>query len=174
MSRQTVIKWEGNVIRPKADKLQLICDVLGVGLDFLMTKSLEDESSNNGENDKTEEVACDDATVNNVAEKKTEQAKKRKKRKLSKKSKITIVAIVLSIVIVIGIAIILIGNFLEQNNQGSFGGAKSSSDWYFSLENIGWIVFGISIGIAVIIGIILIYRFVRNKKIKKEENDVKS
>ncbi len=186
VSRQTMIKWEANQAYPKADKLQRLCDIFDVGIECFLSKgeSLE-EFENECEATADAEVVCAEAVgnfveesihqPNNTQDKKTKRKKKKKKRKLSKKAKITIIATVISIVFLIGLVFIILDSMFTPKLEGSFHATEKSITWNFSAENIGWILFSVCITIAIILGIILICRIVRNKKSKnKEANDVKS
>ncbi len=186
VSRQTMIKWEANQAYPKADKLQRLCDIFDVGIECFLSKgeSLE-EFENECEATADAEVVCAEAVgnfveesipqPNNTQDKKTKRKKKKKKRKLSKKAKITIIATVASIVLLLGIILLIINMLFQPHKvEGSFT-QETSITWNFDMEFIGWVIFSISMVIALILGIILICRIARNKKGKnKEASDVKS
>ena len=149
VSRQTVIKWEGNVVKPKADKIQRICEALGVETNALMSNKEKSEDKS-----VAEEVACDAVAVSAEDEKNSAQTKKRKKSKLSKKAKIAIVATVLSIVLLIGIILLVISAIMTPPNIEGIHTTTAFNSWNFSLENLGWAFFSIFISIVAIIGII--------------------
>ena len=193
VSRQTMIKWEANQAYPKADKLQRLCDIFDVGIECFLSKgeSLE-EFENECEAVADAEVVCAEAVGNFVEEsipqpnntqdkktkrkkKKKKRKKKKKKRKLSKKAKITIIATVASIVLLLGIILLIINMLLQPHTlEGSFV-HETSITWNFDMEFIGWVIFSITMVIALILGIISVCRIARNKKCKnKEVNDVKS
>ena len=74
-TRQTVSKWEADIIQPKADKLQRICNALEVDLNyFALRDDLIDEIC---ETDvKSSDVACDivnqdEYSVNELSDKKS-------------------------------------------------------------------------------------------------------
>ncbi len=186
VSRQTMIKWEANQAYPKADKLQRLCEIFDVGIECFLSKgeSLE-EFENECEATADAEVVCSEAVgnfveesipqPNNTQDKTTKRKKKRKKRKLSKKAKIAIIATVISIVLLLGIILLMLNMLLQPHTlEGSFM-HETSITWNFDMEFIGWVIFSISMVIALILGIILICRIARNKKGKnKEASDVKS
>ena len=159
VSRQTVLKWEAGLVMPQADKLQLISETIGIGLDEIMADATNCQSS--------ADVVGDDATQ----ESEVAEMSKTKKSRLSSKSKIIIVAIVLAVVLLVGISLILHDKvFTTSNFEGAMSSSKSES-WNFSAENIGWGIFGVSVVVGVILGAILIGNTVKNKKKLKDENN---
>ena len=186
VSRQIVSKWEAGLVQPKADKLQLICEALGVGAESLMPykETQEDKIGNVNDAVASNEVVCDEAIGNkveesvlqtsNIQEENSRKKITRKKRKLSRKEKIVIVAVLLTIVMLLGIILIVFSSILDAHKVEGSLTEEISVYWNFSIKNIGWTLFSISMVITVFLVIILICRIVRNKKIKQEINDIES
>lgn len=165
VSRQMVQKWEANLSYPKTDKLKLICEALDVEIEFLLPKSTTDDNAQSDaiSND-ANEVVCDELGQNNAEERTLEIKITKKKCKLSNKAKIIIAATIVLIVMLIGLTMIIVDGLRTPTEEGSFGVEETVFEWNFSIENIGWIVFSISLAIAVILGVVLTSVIVKNRK----------
>ena len=153
VSRQAIMKWEANQVNPKADKLQCICDALDVSPDDLLSQEAQTEDE--------AEVVCDEAT----SQEDNVKRGKKNKRKLSKRARIAIASTVIAIVLIVGIILIVIQNYIiSPNLEGSFNDEASSVYWSFKVGDIGWIIFTITMAVAVVLGIFLICRYVKKKK----------
>ncbi|MDE6276148.1 MAG: helix-turn-helix domain-containing protein [Clostridia bacterium] len=142
VTRQTVIKWEGGEAMPQSDKLQKISETIGVGLDQLMVDVKIDQAM--------AEVAADEVA--------------KEKKTLSPKAKLTIAAIVILIALLFGIILIIVGNITSTNDPEGTVSVSKFDIWNFSMENVGWIMFGVSISASVVLGVVLICKTVVNKK----------
>lgn len=157
VSRQAVSKWEANEVQPKSDKLHIICEVLGVGLEFLMPESCQEDVDN-----LTARDVIGDENLKDVSGK----GEQKNYKKLSKKSKIKIA--IVSTFYFIGIALIVFAYATAPPEmEGSFGSAVTSTSWNFSAENIGWILFSLAIVAGVILGIVLLCNAVKKRRKNK-------
>lgn len=162
VSRQTVSKWEADIIQPKADKLQRICNALEVELNYFSFKDnmIDEPYVISAESDDSKAVVCDI-----VQQEEYLYEEKSNKKALLKIRKKLIIAIVIFNFFLIGISIIMyavVNNAPEKD--GSFDDGFRSTTWNCNLENIGWIVFGISIGIVVLLGLAMIWYSIKIKK----------
>ena len=162
VTRQTVLKWEAGTVIPKSEKLQQISEIIGIGLEQLISEPNKEPAV---------EVVATEAPIESQDVKSTN-----KKVKLSKKAKIIIVAAVLLVVLLIGVFLIIYDNILSAPHKGKGIETVESDVWNVSIENIGWIAFGVSIAVGVILGAILICKALKSKKnkINNETNDIKS
>ncbi|MDE6604697.1 MAG: helix-turn-helix domain-containing protein [Clostridia bacterium] len=182
VTRQTISKWEANASQPKSDKLRQLCKAFNVEMNYLMPTEIESTTDNKDEEDCSEpEVVSDELSseqTNEVVADKVEdvviqQETKRKKRKLSKKAKIVIISVVIAIVFLVGLSMIIIDSLTAPpSREGSFGGEVKIEHNFSSIENIGWIIFSVSLSVAIIMGIVLILYKVKRKNIIR--NDDKS
>ena len=180
VTRQTISKWEANASQPKSDKLRQLCKAFNVEMNYLMPTEIESTTDNKDEEDCSEsEVVSDELPseqTNEVVADKVEdvviqQETKRKKRKLSKKAKIVITSVVLAVMVFIGLVMIMIPVLHKVpdivNTKIIYEG--KSTVWNFSVDNIGWMIFGISLSAALIIGIVLLWVMFINKRNLKQE-----
>ncbi|MCM1295573.1 MAG: helix-turn-helix domain-containing protein [Muribaculaceae bacterium] len=151
VTRQTVQKWESGLAIPKTDKLQKIGEIIGVELNELISISTNAQS--------LEEVVADKVAGENEITRKSND----KKHKMSSKAKIIIVAIVLLLTLLMGVFLIVFDKIMSTPNYDGAMDIAKSTTWNFSIENIGWTVFGVSMMIGVILGTILICRLVKRK-----------
>lgn len=175
VSRQTIMRWESNLAKPKYDKLVLICKALCVGVEYLMPKNglWEEDSESDDEDDDFDETVCDEAAEK--AEESITQAKQEttnKKISLSNKVKIIISSIVFSI---FSLSCLTAAIYDKMTTRPSEGSIEMVEDivWNFSIENIGWLIFTLAMTAAVVMGIVLICRYVIIKKMMKIENNDK-
>ena len=179
VTRQTISKWEANASQPKSDKLRQLCKAFNVEMNYLMPTEIESTTDNKDEEDCSEsEVVSDELPseqTNEVVADKVEdvviqQETKRKKRKLSKKAKIIIASVVLLTVLLIGVIMIIFDNTTEPTlNEENFDNGLLSVTWNMQLESIGWIIFGIAVSVAIILGVVLIIKKFKDKKNKYKE-----
>lgn len=172
VTRQTISQWEANRIKPKADKIQLICQVLEISVDELMSNKTD-----------VAEVKTDESTIPmaTLAESQVVQSnksmqvtEKEVKKSLSNKTKFIIATCVIVAVMLIGIALIIAGVVTAPpENDWSFNGADEETDWNFGIENIGWICFSVAIAIGAIFGIVAICKVVKGKKKIQDETNNK-
>lgn len=148
VTRQTVVKWEAGLVFPKSDKLQQISEIIGIGLEELVL------ASNN-------QVSIEAAADEVVQESKIAGKSKGKKFKLSPKVKIAIATTIIVLVLVIGIILIVYANISSSREKDGMVDSVGSDTWNFSIENIGWFVFGVSITVGVILGVILICKAIK-------------
>ena len=175
VSRQIISKWETGLVQPKADKLPLLCKALGIGVEVLMPPK-ETQQDIIVVNDNVE-VASDVVHYNEAIEEQVEECDLQnndtqeensdkettiKKRKLPKKVKIAI--LVTALLIVLSICIIVIASAITELSkiEGSLT-EEVSTTWSKDLGDIGWTLLSVSIAIAVVLGIILVYKNARNK-----------
>ncbi|MDE6362431.1 MAG: helix-turn-helix domain-containing protein [Clostridia bacterium] len=175
VSRQTVSKWEANYSQPKYENLKQLCNALDVDISYMTSNEDIKAEENNKETLTESEVVCDEVANSETQEVKLDRAdeiqvqespnKPNNKRKLSKKSKIIIASVVIAVVLLVGIAMIIFDYLIATPmKEGAFGGEVMVEHNFSSIENIGWICFGVSFAVAVIMGIILIVSNVKNKK----------
>ena len=161
VSRQTVMSWEAGSSMPQAEKLQQISDIIGIGLDQIMS---------NIEAQLLEEVGADEV----VQEGEVAEIKKGRKLKLSPKAKIAIATTVIVLALLIGILLIVFDRIFTMSNYEGIMSLTERGNWNFGTENVGWIIFGVSIAVGVTLGVVSICKLVKNKKkVNENTNGVK-
>lgn len=166
VSRQTVSKWEADIIQPRADKLQRICNALEVDLNYF---ALRDDSIDEiCETDvESSDVACDIVHQN---ENSVYELNDKKGPRNSVKKKVIAATIIFSVIFIIGISMILFSTMIKTPEiEGGFGDVYDSFYFNFSIENIGWILFGLALTGLCILAIIIICH--KLKTIKKSKGN---
>ncbi len=178
VARQTLSKWESNQSSPKLDNIILLAELFGVTVEYLTNDAIPVDQVEKYKSADENIVACEEvpqddtqiAQKDEVQEIVTQEEKKSKRNKLSKKAKIMIIAIVLAVVMLVGIAMIIFGKCVVSfAYEGEFDLASLGQAWNFSVDNLGWIVFGVALSLAIVLGIVLIIDKVKHKKFEKEQ-----
>lgn len=152
VSRQTIQKWESGFAMPKQDKLQKISEIVGVEADELLLAPIDNQLS--------ADVIIDES----APEVEIKKSKNDKKFKLSTKAKIIIALAVFILISIVGIFLVVYDKVIASSNSDGTVGTVEIVALNFSVENVGWILFGISIAVGVILGLILICKLTKNKK----------
>lgn len=174
VTRQTVSKWEANYSQPKYENLKQLCNALDVDISYMTSNEDIKAEENNKEPLTESEVLCDEVANSETQEVKFDRVedvhvqekpnKPNNKRNLSKKSKTIIASVVIAIVLIVGVAMIIFDYLIATPmKEGAFGGESMVEHNFSSVENIGWILFGVSFAVAVIMGIILLVNKIRYK-----------
>ncbi|MDE7191123.1 MAG: helix-turn-helix domain-containing protein [Clostridia bacterium] len=174
VSRQTVSKWESNIAQPKYENLKQLCNALNVDIAYMTSNEDIKAEENNKETSTESEVVCDEVTNSETQEVKPDIADEiqvqespnepnKNKRKLSQKSKTIIALVVIAAVLLVGIAMIIFDYLIAPPSLDQPLEEISRITWNTKIENIGWIVFGVSLTAATVLGIILLVNRVRYK-----------
>jgi transcriptional regulator with XRE-family HTH domain len=172
VSRQTVSKWEADLIQPKADKLKRICEVFNVDFDYFGFKGVPPIKESQDAVVEEKEVVCDLVLQNEILER-LERIESREKEKTIKKSKrrIIVATVVLSSIFLFGIILLIFSEATKPPRlEGSFDEGHTSVYWNFSAENIGWIFFSVALIGFGIFGIIALCRKLKSRK--KTKGDI--
>ncbi len=178
VSRQTISKWEANAYQPKANMLMRLSDAFNVDSTYFMPKRVANAETKDKSENPESEVVCDEVmsdetngiNLDKVEDVEIQREPKRKRRKLSKRAKIVITAVVLLIVMLVSLVMIIFDKTTEPTlNEKDFDNGLLSVTWNVAIENIGWAIFGITISVVAILGVVLICKRYNDKKNKNEE-----
>ncbi|MDE6474054.1 MAG: helix-turn-helix domain-containing protein [Clostridia bacterium] len=178
VSRQTISKWEANAYQPKSNMLRRLCDAFDVDSNYFMPKKDTTAETTDLENPESEvvcdEVASDETNkvnLDKVEDVEIQQESKSNKLRLSNKTKIVITSVVLAFVAFIGLLMIMMPLFSKIPDivNAEIVYEAKSTVWNFSVDNIGWMIFCISISVALIIGIVLLCKILINRKNLREK-----
>lgn len=179
VSRQTISKWEANAYQPKANMLMRLCDAFNVDSTYFMPKRVANAETKDKSENPESEVVCDEVmsdetneiNLDKVEDVEIQQESKRKRRKLSKNAKIVITAVVLAVMAFIGLVMIMLPvlNKIPDIGNTEIIYEGKSTVWNFSVDNIGWMIFSVSLSVALIIGIVLLVKMLISKNNLKQK-----
>lgn len=167
VTRQTISKWEANLVQPKLEKLKKICECFDVKLEYFY----DNFDNASGDGDKAESVAKIDkeaiaaVACEKVAIDKNPKTLQQKKRTSKEKKAILISCI--AVVLAISIVMIIIGLALNITKGNSHIEEVSYRSCNFNVENMGWAMFGIGLSLVMIMCMII---FLHKRKIKFRDN----
>ena len=160
VSRQTVSQWEANVMSPKADKLQKICEVLNVDVGYFFENTNKSQIINVDERleslatSDTADVACE-----YFDEQQQELQSPKKRTRLSKKAKVFIIVSVITLTILI---VALIFNYVLKPKNDGFG-VVIDRTYHLDALSVCWIVFIFAVVIIAIVGMCMFIKAVKRK-----------